>query len=215
MSHIRSCDTVKQGILTFKSLSSGQNYPLPFFSPGKVEQLQNPTALINLDITKWKANLRSMNLVFCIYKWQCNSVQLYYNIIYIYFLFWQKQANKANPFRATIMVSWLLIHLACQNKATIWIILFLGLSHHLLFVSITFPVPQQQWYEEHEDTRWLHLSHGVLKHSFPLPGVSTFGSAALPLNTHVGPCVPHGPPVGTSAGGWNCGAHVEHTYPTA
>lgn len=50
---------------------------------------------------------------FCIYKWQRNSVQLHYNIIHIYFLFWQKQVNKANPFRATITVSWLSIHLVC------------------------------------------------------------------------------------------------------
>lgn len=121
-----------------------------------------------------------------------------------------------------MIVSWLSIHLACQTKSVIWTILFLGLPHHLWFVTVTFPVPQQQECEEHEDTHWLRVSPGVLEHRSPSQGVVPLCSAALLLNAPACPCDQHTDPVGTSAGGGAVehtrstrGAHKEHTYLTA
>lgn len=116
-----------------------------------------------------------------------------------------------------MIVSWLSIHLACQTKSVIWTILFLGLPHHLWFVTVIFPVPQQQECEEHEDTHWLCVSPGVLEHRSPSQGVLPF--ALLPsfwmnlrvLVTNILTQWEHQQEVGL----WSTrGAHEEHTRST-
>lgn len=57
-------------------------------------------------------------------------------------------------------------------------------------------------------------SHGAYRSALP-GSSSSLCSAALPLNAAVCPYIQVAPPVGTSAAGWDCGAHVEHTYLTA
>lgn len=146
---------MKQGILSFKSLLSGQHYPLPLLSPSQWRTSPKFTIFYKSLHYQCKVNFWPMDLVSEFTSDHiiiCNCIIILFIFI---FLFSQKQANKANPFRATIMVYWLkiffekdffriLTQLACQSKSVVETILFLELTYCLWFVPVTFVTSQQQ-----------------------------------------------------------------------